>query len=150
MRLSYLLPLILVLMAPQPAEAGVNAGVARRDVSVPELIGNQFVHDPLMARVLILDDGNHAVAIICLDMIAPWFAEIREQIKKELRVNTVLVNCSHTHLLTARREPQTVASGYRARYNRTCHNQAGSPHLESAVDRHTKITFVRPWPKIHA
>ena len=75
----------------------ITAGASRRDVTVPELMGDPLVHDPLFARVLLLDDGDESVAIICLDMIAPWFAEVREKIQEELGVSLVLVNCSHTH-----------------------------------------------------
>ncbi len=93
---------VLMLLAgsaallPLHAQA-MKAGASRRDVSVPELLGQQPVHDPLMASVLVLDDGNNSVAILCLDMIAPWFPEVREKIKKELGITHVLVNCSHTH-----------------------------------------------------
>ena len=79
------------------SQDGLTAGASQRDVTVPELIGNPPVHDPLLARVLVLDDGGNSVAIICLDMIAPWFAEVREKIRKQLGIDRVLVNCSHTH-----------------------------------------------------
>ena len=49
----------------------VSALASRRDVTVPELMGDPLVHDPLFARVLLLDDGDESAAIICLDMIAP-------------------------------------------------------------------------------
>ena len=75
----------------------MTAGASRCDVTVPELIGDLPVHDPLFARALFLNDGNESVAIICLDMIAPWFAEVRDKIQQELGVSRVLVNCSHTH-----------------------------------------------------
>ena len=75
----------------------MKAGVGKRDVTVPENLGNPNVHDPLYARVLILDDGDNAVAVICLDMVEPWFPEVRERIRKELGIAHALVNCSHTH-----------------------------------------------------
>ena len=84
-------------LCPEHTSAALKAGASKRDVSVPELLGNQPVHDPLLARVLVLDDGDKAVAIICLDMIAPWFAEVRERIQTQLGITRVLVNCSHTH-----------------------------------------------------
>ena len=94
---------VLVMLLGMPAlcskhaSADLEIGVSQRDVSVSELLGNQPVHDPLMARVLVLHDGNNSVAIVCLDMIAPWFAEVREKIRNQLGINRVLVNCSHTH-----------------------------------------------------
>lgn len=75
----------------------MKAGASKRDITVPELIGNPDVHDPLFARVLVLDDGDNAVAIICLDMISPWFPEIREKIRKQLGISCTLVNNQHTH-----------------------------------------------------
>ena len=75
----------------------MKAGASKRDVTVPELLGNPKVHDPLFARVLVLDDGENAVAIVCLDMVWPWFAEVREKIRKQLGIACTLVNCSHTH-----------------------------------------------------
>ena len=75
----------------------MSAGVAKRDVSFPELLGGVKVHDPLYARALILSDGNDDVAIICLDMVEPWFPEVRAKIQQQLGISLTLVNCSHTH-----------------------------------------------------
>ena len=75
----------------------MRAGAAKRDVSFPELLGGVRVHDPLFARVLILDDGDDKVAIICLDMVEPWFPEVRVKIQQGLGITLTLVNCSHTH-----------------------------------------------------
>jgi len=75
----------------------MKAGVGERDVTVSELLGNPKVHDPLFARVLVLDDGDNAVAIICLDMVWPSFPNVREKIRKQLGIARTLVNCSHTH-----------------------------------------------------
>jgi hypothetical protein len=75
----------------------MRAGASKRDITVPELLGNQEVHDPLYARALVLDDGDNAVCIICLDMISPWFPEVREKIGRQLGIKCTLVNNQHTH-----------------------------------------------------
>ena len=75
----------------------MRAGAGKIDVTVPELLGNPSVHDPLFARVLVLDDGSNSVAILCLDMVWPSFPEIREKIKQQLGISLTLVNCNHTH-----------------------------------------------------
>lgn len=75
----------------------MRAGASKRDVTVPELLGNPNVHDPLFARVLVLDDGTNSAAIVCLDMVWPSFPEIREKIKRQLGISLTLVNCNHTH-----------------------------------------------------
>ena len=41
----------------------MRAGTSKRDVTVPELLGNPIVHDPLFARALVLDDGANSVAL---------------------------------------------------------------------------------------
>ena len=75
----------------------MRAGASKRDITFPELLGNPIVHDSLFARVLVLDDGTNAVAIVCLDMVWPSFPEIREKIKQQLGISLTLVNCNHTH-----------------------------------------------------
>ena len=76
----------------------MKAGASRRDITVPEfLVGTPTIHDPLLGRVLVLDDGDSAVAIITLDMVWPFFPEIRERIREQLGINRTLINCTHTH-----------------------------------------------------
>ncbi len=94
---TVLMLLISISLLPPPDGMSMSAGVAKRDVSFPELLGEVKVHDPLFARVLILDDGTDEVAIICLDMVEPWFPEVRARIQQQLGITLTLVNCSHTH-----------------------------------------------------
>lgn len=76
----------------------MKAGASKRDITVPELLrGNLTIHDPLFARVFVLDDRNKAVAIIALDMCLTFFPEVRERIREELGIERVLVNCTHNH-----------------------------------------------------
>ena len=94
---TVLILLISVTLLLPPDGLPMRAGVAKRDVSFPELLGGVKVHDPLFARALILDDGDDKVAIICLDMVEPWFPEVRVKIQQQLGIMLTLVNCSHTH-----------------------------------------------------
>jgi len=58
------------------------------------------VHDDLYAKALVLDDGNQSVAIVCLDLVGLSHAfndELVELIRDRTEVETVLINCSHTH-----------------------------------------------------
>lgn len=98
-RNAFTILMLLIGISPLLSSNGwsMSAGVAKRDVSFPELLGEVKVHDPLFARVLILDDGTDEVAIICLDMVEPWFPEVRARIQQQLGITLTLVNCSHTH-----------------------------------------------------
>ena len=75
----------------------MKAGVSTRDMTFPELIGNPSIHDSLFAKVLVLDDGDETLGIICLDTVGPFFPEIRERIQQQLGIKHTLINCSHTH-----------------------------------------------------
>ena len=74
----------------------MKAGVCTRDMTFPELIGNPSVHDRLFAKVLVLDDGEETLCIICLDTVGPFFPEVRERIHGQLGIKHTLINCSHT------------------------------------------------------
>jgi len=94
-------------MAAQ-SSAGIKAGAAQRDITVPELIGNPTIHDRLYARALVLNDGKSKVAIVGMDTCLPgagWgYASGQEQfrgrtgggclerIRKELGFEHVLIN----------------------------------------------------------
>ena len=75
----------------------MKAGVSTKDMTFPELIGHPSIHDPLFAKALVLDDGENTLAIICLDIVDPFFPEVRERIQHQLGIQHTLVNCSHTH-----------------------------------------------------
>lgn len=58
------------------------------------------VHDDLFARVLVLGDGEHKAAIVCLDLEGidfSWADEIREKVRARTGIATTLVNICHTH-----------------------------------------------------
>ena len=76
----------------------MKAGASYRDVTLPDFLqGRPNVHDSLYARVLVLDDGEDTVAIICLDMVDPFFPEVRKKIQERLGIEHTFINCIHTH-----------------------------------------------------
>jgi neutral ceramidase len=85
----------------------MRAGVAEVDVTPPVgcwLLGpvakSTGVHDPLMARALVLDDGAKKIAILGVDLIGMGWEladELHGLIKAETGVDFVLLQFSHTH-----------------------------------------------------
>jgi len=58
------------------------------------------VHDPLMARAVVLDDGDKTVAVLGVDLIGMGWEladELHGLIKAETGVDLVLLQFSHTH-----------------------------------------------------
>ena len=104
--------LILMVAAPLAANAqSFKAGVARADITPPpgvELWGYgdrsgpaTGTLDPLFARVLVLDDGRQAVAVVTLDLGRsfgqPQMTSVRERARRIHNVNEVMFIASHTH-----------------------------------------------------
>ena len=85
----------------------MRAGVSSRDITPPIGAGlaghtrhSTGIHDPLFARVLVLDDHSDAVAIIGLDMLNGDFAfcdAIRTEIRQRTGITHTLINFSQTH-----------------------------------------------------
>ncbi|MGE0131966.1 MAG: neutral/alkaline non-lysosomal ceramidase N-terminal domain-containing protein [Blastocatellales bacterium] len=109
-RILSLLILVCAMTAAVKAQA-LTAGVARVDITPPagvELWGysNRIgpatgTLDPLYARVLALDDGRNAMAIVTLDLGRTFgqaqMNSVRERVRREHRVNDVMFIASHTH-----------------------------------------------------
>jgi neutral ceramidase len=102
----------LLTLSAQPlwgAEAnGLRVGVAKVDITPTNLTNlnpmgyGTFagVHDPLFARVLIIDNGRNAAALVSLDLIETGGTlQVRERIQKELGipVNHIIITASHDH-----------------------------------------------------
>jgi hypothetical protein len=94
-----------------PAEAELQGGVARTDITPP--IGGQMagygargtkvstgVHDPLLAKALVLKDTDDAMALVTMDL-AGFPAESVERVKQAIRdktdINEIMLLVSHTH-----------------------------------------------------
>lgn len=109
-----LLPVLGILLAAltpsRPAHAGeLRAGAAKVDITQP--IGTPLggygdrkgkpstgVHDPIMAKALVLDDGTTRIAIITTDLIG-MAAEIKPRVAQltGFPAEKLLICASHTH-----------------------------------------------------
>jgi hypothetical protein len=92
--------LILSAVADANASAAVRAGVASVNITPdrPPLP----VRDPLMAKALVVDDGNNKVVIICMDLVEATdkiTKDVRGALQRELGIDPscVLVNAAHNH-----------------------------------------------------
>jgi neutral ceramidase len=85
----------------------LRAGAAKVDITPSNLKGlNSFggdftdVHDPIVARALVLDNGSNQVAIVTLDLIEVGdTTPVRQRIEKELGIplDHILITASHDH-----------------------------------------------------
>lgn len=58
------------------------------------------IHDPLFVKALVLDDGQTAVAIVCIDLLNGSFEfcdEMRRRIEERTGIMHTLINFSQTH-----------------------------------------------------
>lgn len=86
----------------------LRGGVAKTEITTRD--AGVLIHDPLYAKVLVLDDGATRVVIIAMDALAiggigdikeDFLPRLRHRIQQELHIpgRHVLVNASHTHPL---------------------------------------------------
>jgi len=83
-----------------PASAALRAGAAAVNITADK--PDRPVHDPLFAKVLVLEDGGQHAILISVDLIGvqpPLLKDVREGIGKEFGVDSscVLINASHNH-----------------------------------------------------
>lgn len=104
------LTLLVVLFASTlPAqETQLLAGLARVDIT-PTTLGPMFgysnrkcgpatgVHDPLYAKVLVLQAGENRVAIVTMDLGSIESKTLLSRVASELKIPVVLLSVSHTH-----------------------------------------------------
>jgi hypothetical protein len=109
--LAFSLPVLVCAIATTIHAQTLTAGVARADITPPpgvDLWGYSnrsgpatSALDPLYARVLVLDDGRNAAAVVTLDLGRTFGQEqmnsVRERARRESRVNAVMFIASHTH-----------------------------------------------------
>lgn len=80
--------------------ASLRGGVATRNITRDPAV--EVVHDPLYAKVLVVDDGSTKAVIICVDLgqaSQTLVSEVRRRVQDELGIDesSVLVNASHNH-----------------------------------------------------
>lgn len=111
-RLLSLLTIILISGFPaSPQTPGFSAGVAQADITPPpgvEMWGYtnrsgpaQSTLDPLIARILVIDDGRTSAALVTLDLGRTFgpaqIDRLRERVSRDYHVNEVMLIASHTH-----------------------------------------------------
>jgi neutral ceramidase len=104
--------LLGLLCASQPTDAQLQAGAAKRSIvpPFPTHMGGfsdrtemfKGVHDDLLVRALVLDDGRTRLALIGSDLMAidaKMVRRVRAQIQKAtgIPVQNILVSCAHNH-----------------------------------------------------
>lgn len=107
--LASLLPLLTLSTMPlwaadkQPLRAAaVKVNITPSDLTDLNAFGGSFkdVHDPIFARVLVLDNGVNTAAIVALDLIEVGdTTQVRQRIQRELGipVNHIIITASHDH-----------------------------------------------------
>ncbi len=67
---------------------------------------DEYVHDSLFVKTLILKNKNTSLAIITLDVVAverigfmpdDYYPNVKNRLKKEFKIDNVLINASHNH-----------------------------------------------------
>ena len=102
------LALAAAIGAPTPAQAQLRAGVASVEITPSTLMpmygyANRRcgpangTHDPLMAKVLVLEAGASRMAIVTFDLGSIVAPNLQQEIASKLNIPTVLLAASHTH-----------------------------------------------------
>lgn len=60
-------------------------------------LADGVLHDPLHARVLVLDDGDTRLGIVSLDLVLFSSARVVAEAKRQWGMDHVLLCCTHTH-----------------------------------------------------
>lgn len=92
---------LTVLAAAQEVEITPPVGI-KLEGYIDRKENSRGIHDPLMAAVLIIQQGDQTVVLISLDLLlinASVVKKIREAISSETRIpgSNILVTCTHTH-----------------------------------------------------
>lgn len=130
----FLLLLVLILVLPITAKAEHRVGFGEADITPPlndveavYLAGYgqnrkaTAVHDPLMARAVVLHDGEKKIAMICADVVGvmlPTVRQVRERLKG---FDYVMVSATHNHEgpdTIGLWGPSPVQSGVNAEYTK--------------------------------
>jgi hypothetical protein len=96
--------------APGAAEpAGLSAGFAEADIT-PRLDGKTVylagfgqnrkatgVHDPLLARAVVLKEGERKIALVAVDLVGFFYANVRSLRRQLADFHYVLVSSTHNH-----------------------------------------------------
>lgn len=104
--MTWLVPLLLAAATP-PAPV-LRAGVARVEIT-PAVLGPMYgyanrkcgpatgTHDPLHAKVLVLEAGATRMAIVTLDLGSVVSFDLKQRVAERLGIPVLLLAASHTH-----------------------------------------------------
>lgn len=127
MRVLFLLPFLVLTLAPSLRGDELRAGVGKVDITRP---GEDAGSNPPMVKALVLSQGGTNVVIITLDAVAvaeigsirdPYLADVRKALSESfgIKAESVLVNASHCHALVANdivaRTVQAVKTAWESR-----------------------------------
>jgi len=99
---------LLVILTASTAHAQLRAGVARVDIT-PSALMQMYgyanrkcgdatgTHDPLMAKVLVLDAAGSRMAIVTMDLGSIASDNLRRDVASKLNIPVVLLSASHSH-----------------------------------------------------
>lgn len=102
---------LCVVLNSIAAAAEFKAASAKADITPAESVElwgysdrkgpSTGTHDPLMAKILVLDDGTNRLALVTLDLGRTFGMEsmniVRERVLKSAKVQNVCFSSSHTH-----------------------------------------------------
>lgn len=109
--MRYLPTLVTLLLLPVVAVAGPQLSVGFGEVDVSPTIGKKpvflagfgqdrkatKVHDPIMARAVVLSDGTRKLGFVCVDVVGQFLPSV-ENVRKQLPgFEYVLVSSTHNH-----------------------------------------------------
>ena len=106
----FLLFVVLILVPPLTAHAELRVGFGEADIT-PELKEGKAVllagygqnrkatavHDPIMARAVVLHDGERKIALVCADVVGVMLPAVREVRAKLKGFDFVMVSATHNH-----------------------------------------------------
>ncbi len=122
MRLAALIVAVLVAGMVRAQDGSLRAGVARVEItpggSMP-MYGYanrkcgpaQGTHDPLFAKVLVLEAGQSKMAMVSLDLGSIVAENLRREVAEKLGIPVLLLSASHTHSAPAFLAPAGTGAG---------------------------------------
>ena len=142
--LGVTLAILSVLAGPRTEAAAIRAGAAAVNITAEK--PTVPVHDPLMAKILVLDDGSHKAVIVSLDVMeatTPIVNGVRGGVQRELGIDpsVVLINASHNHR-TSDQEAQDLVERVVGGVKRASQNMAPA-RIGVGVGREDHVTMNR-------
>ncbi len=97
----------MLLCLPLAAGAEYRAGIGRIEITPPvahemggyaaRTHGATGVHDPLFATVLVIEAGNHSIALVTCDLRSFVSTRVGDLARRRFGIAATLIDVSHTH-----------------------------------------------------